>query len=149
MKPWFILDVEPHHEETVGLSLSDMGVGFWIAMESRSFRASHHSKRRVALEVPLLPGLIFINDIPLGIYGLPKTEGVWVDRHGEPLMVPEHTLNRFRITVQSFLEVCRIQIAKGKKPPKKPKELTLRPGDPGAREAAMLKLFGNNETEEV
>ena len=149
---WFVLETSIHEEESVSRTLTSKAIEHFLPMEVRAFKASRRGPTRMmAIEVPLLPGLMFVMaDIETAI-NIPNhvrhAEEIWCDGHGSPLVLSRAELLRFQSEVQSWLSTCRESIAKGRKPPPKPKALKIKLGEAGARDAIMQKLFGIAESE--
>jgi len=153
-RQWYVLDCEPEWEETVSSELSDFKVEHYLAMESRAFRMGRKGGKTIAIEVPMLPGIIFIRGEIVDLFSLKSkilhTGEIWADRHGVPVYLPEYDLQRFRSEVQAYLTVCRESIAMGCRPPAKPVKLALNLGDlkdPAVKAQVMQKMFGIVESE--
>ena len=153
MSHCYVLDCDMGWEEHVSFELRDFGVEHWIAMESKSFRLGRRGGMRVGIEVPMLPGTIFVWGDLLELLSLRRkidhVDEIWADQHGIPVYVPQNDLERFRSEVEAYLAVCRESIAKGHRPPAKPSKLAINLGDlkdPRVRERVMHKLgFAESE----
>ena len=160
MNHWYVLDVTPEEELSVSQALSDIQIDHYVPMESRAFRMGRKGGKCLAIEVPMLTGLLFLTaEITIALtvrerIADPKikrhVEGLWCDGQSMPLMVNQRELARFRSEVDAYLELCRQNIAKGLRMPAKPKALKFNMADlqdEKVKAKAMQKLFGILENE--
>lgn len=155
MNHYYILDCEPDWEVTVSFELHDFGIDHYLAMESRTI-TSRHTNRMTGIEVPMLPGIIFVRGDITELFNLRfkirHIEGIWVSRSGNgiPVYLPQNDLERFRSEVDNYLTACRASIENGQKPPEKPPAIVINMGDlkdPKVKAQVMQKMFGIVERE--
>ena len=153
MSHCYVLDCDVGWEEHVSFELRDFGVEHWLAIESRPFRLGRKGGKHIAIEVPMLPGIIFVWGPIMDLFGLKykirHVGEIWAESAGIPVYVPQNDLERFRSEVEAYLAICRESIAKGHRPPAKPSKLAINLGDlkdPKVKERVMHKLgFAESE----
>lgn len=148
MNHCYVLDCDPDWEETVSFELKDFGIKHYLAMESRSVRMGRKGGKQIAIEVPMLPGIIFVWGELYELFNLRHKirhiDGIWVARAGTgvPVHVPQTDLERFRSEVENYLITCRASIAKGQRPPAKPAKLAINLGELKEHKTQVLHRLG-------
>lgn len=139
---WHVLAVASKAEFGVSNEITLRQIIWYIPLISKPARAGRKGPRNAAKEIPLLPGIIFIHGPPWGLSDIPKVKGFLRNPAGDPFRCTERQLNRFRAIVDSYLEDCRADIAKGKKAPAKPKELVIKDFSDLGSLQVIQRLFG-------
>lgn len=102
---WRVIRIVTGKEAVVNRALLRRNLETYLPMEVRSYRPSKHTKRRVCMEVPLIPRVLFAA-LPVEAPSLSKhryVTGLQRDVTGELVTIPQRQMVSFMTAHQTWL----------------------------------------------
>lgn len=142
---WRVIRIVTGKEAVVNRALLRRGLETYLPMEIRSYRPSRHTKRRVCVEVPLIPRVLFVA-LPSEAPSLSNhryVTGLQRDAFGELVVIPHWQMVSFMMAHHTWLEEARRKAKSGTGGHGRPKKRKWTPlAAPGALQTIMTELFG-------
>lgn len=142
IRPWFAVKTEPAKEGLVNRAIGKM-VETFLATEIRSYRPTNKTRRRICVEVVLIPRIVFALVPPPQIdvvSGLRYVTGIIRDSWERPLAIPDVQMRTFMAYHAEWLERERKRQEQGKPGPKRKRK--YQKFEPDTLQSIAKELFG-------
>lgn len=146
---WRVIRIVTGKEAVVNRALGRRNIETYLPMEIRSYRPSKHTKRRVPVEVPLIPRILFAQ-IPSEAPSLAShryVTGLQRDVFGELVAIPHRQMVWFMEAHRAWHAKALERVKGGKPEPRRTKRKGKgKPMTPESLKEIAAELFGVEDT---